>query len=238
MIQLYMDQSPHAWKVSVCLEELALPYELHHLRMALGEQKKPEYLAISPAGIVPAIVDTDVDAGTHTEASHLVVIESGAILIYLAEKTGRLLPKQPAPRTRVIQWLMFHTANIGPSQGSADVLDYEVDFEVPKAIEYFLGRTRGFYAVLDAELEKHEYIAGDEFSIADIANWTYVGTHEWVGLRLDAYPHLERWLGTMAKRPACCRGLNVPVKLDPDAMPDGFEKYRRYIEVVRSMTER
>jgi GST-like protein len=240
MIKLYTDQSPHAWKVSVCLEELELPYELHHLRIALGEQKKPEYLAISPAGIIPAIVDTDVASGVGSDSGDpgLVVIESGAILIYLAEKTGRLLPTEPAARSRVIQWLMFHTANIGPSQGSADVLDYEVDFEVPKAIEYFLGRTRGFYAVLDAELEKHEYIAGDDFSIADIANWTYVGTHEWVGLTLDAYPNLERWLSTMAKRPACCRGLNVPVKLDPESMPEGFEKYRRYIEVVRSMTER
>lgn len=236
MIQLYMDQSPHAWKVSVCLEELGLPYELHHLRMALGEQKKPEYLAISPAGIVPAIVDTEVEAAS--DPGGLVVIESGAILIYLAEKTGRLLPNEVAARSRVIQWLMFHTANIGPSQGSADVLDYEVDFEVPEAIGYFLERTRGFYAVLDAELERHEYIAGDDFSIADIANWTYVGTHEWVGLTLDAYPNLDRWLGTMAKRPACCRGLNVPVELNPEAMPQGFEKYRRYIEIVRSMTER
>ena len=240
MIHLYTDQSPHAWKVSVCLEELALPYELHHLRMSLGEQKSPEYLAISPAGIIPAIRDTDVASGLPGEDgdSGLVVIESGAILIYLAEKTGRLLPVEPAARSRVIQWLMFHTANIGPSQGSADVLDYEVDFEVPEAIEYFLGRTRGFYSVLEAELSKHEFIAGDDFSIADIANWTYVGTHEWVGLSLDAYPNLERWLGTMAKRPACCRGLNVPVKLDPESMPEGFEKYRRYIEIVRSMTER
>ena len=229
-----MDQSPHAWKVSVCLEELELPYELHYLRMALGEQKKPEYLAISPNGVVPAIVDDEIDTGE----GGLVVIESGAILIYLAEKTGRLLPTETIARSRVIQWLMFHTANIGPSQGSADVLDYEVDFEVPKAIEYFLDRTRGFYAVLDGELARHEYLAGDEFSIADIANWTYVGTHEWVGLSLDAYPNLRRWLSTMAKRPACRRGLNVPTKLDPDSMLEGFEKYRRYIEIVRSMLER
>ncbi len=148
MIQLYMDQSPHAWKVSVCLEELELPYELHHLRMALGEQKKPEYLAISPAGLVPAIVDQ--------EEGDLAIIESGAILLYLAEKTGRLLPSETVARSRVVQWLMFHTANIGPSQGAADVLDYEVDFEVPEAIEYFRKRTMGLYAVLDAQLANHD----------------------------------------------------------------------------------
>jgi glutathione S-transferase len=198
--------------------------------MALGEQKKPEYLRISPAGVVPTIVDE--------EAGDLAVIESGAILIYLAEKTGRLLPSETAARSRVIQWLMFHTANIGPSQGAADVLDYEVDFEVPEAIEYFRNRTLGFYAVLDAQLAKHEYLAGAEFSIADIANWTYVGTHEWVGLTLDDFPNLERWLATMAKRPGCRRGLNVPIELDPESMLEGFEKYRRYIEIVRSMLER
>ena len=229
MIQLYMDQSPHAWKVSVALEELELPYTLHHIRMSLQEQKTPEYLAISPWGVVPAIVDDEEDG--------LAVIESGAILIYLAEKAGRLLPREPRPRAGVLQWLMFHTANVGPSQGAMDVLDYEFDKEVPDAIEFFRERTLGLYAVLDRQLSDHEYLAGD-FSIADIANWTYIGTCEWVGLTLDDFPNLERWLGTMAKRPACRRGLNVPTPLAPEKMPEGFEKYRRYIEIVKSMLDR
>jgi glutathione S-transferase len=229
MIQLYIDQSPHAWKVSVALEELELPYELHHVHMALQEQKRPEYLEISPWGVVPAIVDTD--------EGDFALTESGAILIYLAEKTGRLLPQATRPRYQVLQWVMFHTANIGPSQGAADILDYEFEKDVPDAIEFFRKRTLGMYAVLDEQLEGKEYIAG-AFSIADIANWTYIGTHEWVGLSIDAYPNLQRWLSTMAKRPGCRRGLNVPVALEPEKMPAGFDKYRRYIEIVRSMLER
>ncbi len=229
MIQLYTDQSPHAWKVSVALEELELPYELHHVRMAMKEQKRPEYLAISPAGVVPTIVDP--------EAGGLAVIESGAILIYLAEKTGRLLPREVRERSEVIQWLMFHTANIGPSQGAADVLQYEVPRPIPEAVGFFLERTRGLYAVLERRLEGREYLVG-EFSIADIANWTYVGTSEWVGIGLEPYPNLRRWLASMARRPGCRRGLNVPIALDPDAVPEGFEKYRRYIEIVKSMLDR
>ena len=229
MIRLYTDQSPHAWKASVALEELELPYELHHVRMARREQKRPEYLAISPAGVVPAIVDG--------EAGDLAVIESGAILIYLAEKTGRLLPREARARSEVIQWLMFHTANVGPIQGAADVLQYEVPKPIPEAVAYFRERTLGLYAVLEQRLEGREYLAG-EFSIADIANWTYVGTSEWVGIGLGPFPRLRRWLASMARRPGCRRGLNVPVPLDPDAVPAGFEKYRRYIEIVKSMLDR
>ena len=229
MIRLYMDQSPHAWKVSVALEELELPYELHHVRMSHREQKRPEYLAISPWGVVPAIVDT--------EAGDLAVIESGAILVYLAEKTGRLLPTDPRTRSQVFQWVFFHTANVGPSQGAADVLQYEVPEPIPAAVDFFLKRTLGMYAVLERRLRDHEWLAG-EFSIADIANWTYVGTAAWVGIDLAPYPNLARWLGGMARRPGCRRGLDVPVPLDPDRIPVGFEKYRRYIEIVKSMLER
>jgi len=229
VIQLYMDQSPHAWKVSVALEELGLPYQVHHVRMARKEQKRPEYLAISPWGVVPTIVDED--------EGNLALIESGAILIYLAEKAGRLLPATRRERAQVLQWLIFHTANIGPSQGAADVLHYEVPKPIPEAVAYFRERTLGLYEVLDRQLAEREYLAG-EFSIADIANWTYVGTSEWVGINLDRFPNLERWLGTLAKRPGCRRGLNQPVALDPDAVPAGFEKYRRYIEIVKSMLER
>ena len=154
--------------------------ELHRVRMSLQEQKRPEFLEISPWGVVPASVDTD--------EADLAIIESGAILIHLAGKTGRLLPTELRQRSQVIQWLMFHTANIGPTQSSADPLT--------------------------------------------------IGTCEWVGLSLDAFPNLERWLSSMAKRPACRRGLNLPIPLEPEKMPAGYEKYRRYIETVRSMLDR
>jgi glutathione S-transferase len=229
VIQLYTDQSPHAWKVSVALEELALPYRVHHVRMSHREQKRPEYLAISPWGVVPAIVDDD-EGG-------LALSESGAILIYLAEKAGRLLPTERRARAEVLQWTIFHTANIGPSQGAADVLQYEVPEPIWDGVAFFLERTRGLYAVLEQRLEGREWLAGG-FSIADVANWTYVGTAEWVGLSLDPYPNLRAWLSRMAKRPGCRRGLNVPIPLDPDAMPPGFEKYRRYVEIVKSMLDR
>jgi glutathione S-transferase len=197
--------------------------------MSHGEQKRPEYLAISPLGVVPAIVDE--------ERGDLAVFESGAILVYLAEKAGRLLPTEARARSQVFQWVFFHTANVGPSQGAADVLQYEVPEPIPAAVDFFLKRTLGMYAVLDRRLSDHEWLAGG-FSIADIANWTYVGTAEWVGIDLAPYPNLVRWLGSMAKRPGCRRGLEVPVPLDPERMPAGFEKYRRYIEIVKSMLER
>jgi glutathione S-transferase len=229
VIQLYTDQSPHAWKVSVALEELELPYRAHHVRMSHGEQKRPEYLAISPWGVVPAIVDED--------RGGLAVIESGAILVYLAEKAGKLLPTEPRARAQVLQWVFFHTANVGPSQGAVDVLQYEVPEPMWDAVAFFMKRTLGLYSVLDRQLAEREWLAG-EFSIADIANWTYIGTAEWVGIDLAPYPNLVRWLGSMAKRPGCRRGLDVPVRLDPDSMPVGFEKYRRYIQTVKSMLDR
>ena len=133
--------------------------------------------------------------------------------------------------------LFRSTANVGPSQGAADVLQYEVPKPMPEAVAHFRERTLGLYSVLERRLEGREYLAG-EFSIADIANWTYVGTSEWVGIGLEPFPRLRRWLGSMARRPGCRRGLNVPIPLDPAAVPAGFEKYRRYIEIVKSMLDR
>ncbi len=231
MIQLYTDMSPHAWKAPIALEEMDLPYEVNHVSLATGATKSPEYRKISPWGVVPTIVDEDED--------DLVVIESGAILIYLAEKSGKLLPTSVRERTRVLQWLMFHTANMGPAQSTMDLLTYEVEEPIVEAVEYYRKRALGMYEVFDQQLAQNEYVAG-EFSIADIAHWIYVGTHEWVGLDIDPFPNVKRWLSTMASRPGCRRGLDVPTPVSPDLVPPGeeFEKYRRYLEIVASMKTR
>jgi glutathione S-transferase len=223
--------SPHAWKVPIALEEMSLPYQVNHISLAVGAQKSPDYLKISPWGVVPTIVDEEVD--------DLVVIESGAILIYLAEKSGKLLPTSLAERSQVLQWLMFHTANMGPAQSVMDLLTYEIEKPIPEAVEFYRQRALGMYAVFDRQLAEHEYVAG-QFSIADIAHWVYVGTHEWVGLAIDAFPNVERWLSTMAGRPGCCRGLDVPAPVTPDLLPAGeeFAKYRRYLEIVAAMKTR
>lgn len=231
MIQLYTDMSPHAWKVPIALEEMELPYEVNHISIGAGAQKSPDYLKISPWGVVPTIVDQEV--------GDLVVIESGAILIYLAEKSGKLLPTSIPERSAVLQWLMFHTANMGPAQSVMDLLTYEIEEPIPQAVEFYRQRALTMYEVFDKQLSENEYVAG-EFSIADIAHWVYVGTHEWVGLNIDAFPNVERWLTTMGNRPGCCRGLDVPTPVSPDLVPEGeeFKKYRRYLEIVASMKRR
>jgi glutathione S-transferase len=221
--------SPHAWKAPIALEEMGLPYAVNHISLAAGAQKSPEYLKISPWGVVPTIVDE--------EEGNLVVIESGAILIYLAEKSGKLLPTSVAERSQVLQWLMFHTANIGPAQSVMDLLTYEIDKPIPEAVEFYKQRALVMYGVLDRQLADKEYVAGD-FSIADIAHWPYIGTHEWVGLSVEEFPNIQRWLTNMANRPACCRGLDVPAPIRPEMLPEGFEKYRRYLEIVASMKAR
>jgi GSH-dependent disulfide-bond oxidoreductase len=207
MIDLYTAPTPNGWKVSIALEELGLPYALHVVDLGKNEQKRPEYLKINPNGRIPAIVDRDED--------DFAVFESGAILVYLAEKTGRLMPKDPRGRSTVIQWLMFQMAGVGPMQGQAHVFLHYFPERLPSAIERYQKETRRLYGVLDARLEGRDYLAG-EFSIADIAHWPWVLAHEWAGVSIDELPNLRRWEETLASRPACQRGIKVPPRADPD----------------------
>src|SRR3989344_2635092 len=201
MIDLYTAATPNGHKASIALEELQLPYTVQALSFDKQEQKAAAFLKINPNGRIPAIVDRAND--------DFAVFESGAILLYLAEKTGQLLPSDAKGRSRVIQWLMFQMGGVGPMQGQANVFFRYFPEKLQGAIDRYQHETRRLYEVLDGQLARHEYLAGD-YSIADIATFPWVKVHEWAGVSLDGLEHLQRWLAAIAQRPAVQRGLNVP----------------------------
>jgi GST-like protein len=206
MIDLYTAETPNGWKISIALEEMQLPYEVHALKLSKREQKEPAYLAINPNGRIPAIVDRDND--------NFAVFESGAILIYLAERTGKFLPAEEKARSRVIQWLMFQMAGIGPMMGQANVFYRYAPEKIPYAIDRYQREVRRLFEVLDGQLAKNEYIAGDAYTIADIATFPWVKGYDWSGVSIDGLSHLQRWLESVRARPAVQRGLEVPAPLD------------------------
>lgn len=211
MIDLYTAATPNGWKASIALEELALPYTVHALNLGKLEQKEPWFLAINPNGRIPAIVDR--------ANGDFAVFESGAILIYLAEKTGRLLPADPKARSVALQWLMFQMGGVGPMQGQANVFFRYAPEKIQYAIDRYQNETKRLYGVLDGRLRDHEYLAG-EYSIADIATWPWVSIHAWAGVDISDLPHLSRWLEAVGKRPAVQKGRAVPAALDPSATRD------------------
>ncbi|MDO9322851.1 MAG: glutathione binding-like protein, partial [Pseudomonas sp.] len=180
---------------------LGLPYEVHALRFDQQEQKAADYLKINPNGRIPAIIDRDMD--------NFAVFESGAILLYLAEKTGQLMPSDVKGRSQVIQWLMFQMGGVGPMQGQANVFFRYYPEKLQGPIERYQHETRRLYEVLDRRLAEVEYLAGD-YSIADIATYPWVRVHDWAGVAVDGLSHLQRWMAALAERPAVQRGLLVP----------------------------
>ena len=225
MIDLYTAATPNGHKVSIALEELGLPYTVHKVHLAELEQRQPWFLKLNPNGRIPVIVDH--------EAGDFVVFESGAILIWLAEKTGRLMPADPRGRSLVIQWLMFQMGGIGPMMGQANVFYRYFPEKIAPAIDRYQGEVRRLFGVLDGRLADHEYLAGD-YSIADIANWAWVRTHKWSGVSIEGLPHLERWIDQLAARPACQRGIEIPPR--PARTEDG-ESARKFAEAARRMVE-
>ena len=227
MIDLYSAATPNGHKVSIALEELSLPYTLRTLDLSAREQKEPWFLKINPNGRIPAIVDRD--------EGDFAVFESGAILIYLAEKTGRLMPADPKGRSRVLQWLMFQMGGIGPMMGQANVFFRYFPEKIQPAIDRYQGESRRLFRVLDHHLAAHEFLAGD-YSIADIANWAWVRTHHWSGVEVDDLPHLRRWRDQIRARPAVARGITIPPS-ERDLEQDLDEKTAQFAEEVRSMLE-
>ncbi|MDD0843667.1 glutathione S-transferase family protein [Pseudomonas sp. Gutcm_11s] len=205
MIDLYTAATPNGHKVSIALEEMGLPYQVHALSFDKKEQKTPEFLRINPNGRIPAIVDDG-----------FAVFESGAILIYLAEKTGKLLPNDVKGRSLAIQWLMFQMGGVGPMQGQANVFFRYFPEKLQGAIDRYQHETRRLYEVLDSRLGEAEYLAGD-YSIADIATYPWVRIHDWAGVSVDGLEHLQRWMAALSVRPAVQRGLEVPVRPQDDA---------------------
>jgi GST-like protein len=209
MITLYTSATPNGWKASITLEELGLDYDVHHIQMDKKEQKEDWYLKLNPNGRIPTIVDHDND--------DFAVFESGAIMIYLAEKTGRLMPADPKGRSLVIQWLMFQMGGIGPMMGQANVFYRYAPEKIPYAINRYHREVRRLLEVLDTRLADNRYLAGD-YSIADIASWSWVYGYKWSGVTIDGLPHLERWLLDIGERPAVVRGMDVPEHVDLDEM--------------------
>lgn len=205
MIDLYTAATPNGWKASVTLEELALPYEVHAVNLAKNEQKEPWFLAINPNGRIPAIVDRAL--------GNLAIFESGAIMIHCAEKAGRLLPTDAAGRARVLSWLMFQMGGIGPMMGQANVFFRYFPEKIQPVIDRYQNESRRLFTVLDRRLGESEWLA-DDFSIADIANWCWVRTYKWSGVPVEGLANLRRWLDAMKERPACRRGVEIPVKIE------------------------
>ena len=218
MIELYTAPTPNGWKASIMLEELGLPYEVRAINLLSGEQKEPWYLRLNPNGRIPTIVDRD--------AGDFAVFESGAILVYLAEKTGKLLPKDAKGRSVALQWLMFQMGGIGPMQGQANVFFRYAPEKIDYAINRYQEETARLYRVLDQRLADTEYLAGD-YSIADVATWPWVRIHDWAGVSVDGMPHLQRWIAAIAERPAVQKGVDVPGQLDPEVQRIWIEKFRR-----------
>jgi len=204
MIDLYTWSTPNGRKISIMLEELALPYKVYPVNIGKGEQFAPEYVAINPNSKIPAIVDPDGPDG-----SPIRMMESGAILIYLAGKTGRLLPQSVRERYAALEWLMFQMGGIGPIFGQVHHFLRAAKEPVPYAIERYTRETRRLYGVLNARLEGREYLA-DGYSIADIATYPWVARYEWHKTRLEEFPHVKRWFDAISARPAVQRGMKVP----------------------------
>jgi GST-like protein len=204
MIDLYTWTTPNGRKVSIMLEETGLPYAVHPINIGQGDQFRPEFVAINPNGKIPAIVDPDGPDG-----KPYAMMESGAILIYLAGKTGKLLPASTRGKYDALQWLMFQMGGVGPMFGQVHHFLRAAKEQVPYAIQRYTTETRRLYAVLDGRLKEREYLA-DEYSVADIATYPWVARYEWHKTNLDDYPNVKRWFEAISARPAVQRGMKVP----------------------------
>ena len=201
MIELYTSATPNGQKIHIMLEETGLPYRLHWVDLRKGEQFDPEFLKISPNNKIPVILDRDGPGG-----EPFSVFESGAILIYLAEKTGKFLPAEPRARTRVLEWLMFQVGGVGPMLGQAHHFRAYAREKIPYAIERYTNEGARIYRVLDKRLSEQEYLAGD-YSIADMAVFPWIRLHERQGQDMADHPHLSRWFGAIEARPAVAKDM-------------------------------
>lgn len=207
-IDLHYWPTPNGWKVSIFMEETGLPYDLVPVDIGAGDQFEEDFLAISPNNKMPAIVDPDGPGG-----EPMSLAESGAILIYLSEKTGRFFPQAPRERYLTLQWLMFQMGHIGPMLGQAHHFRGYAPEKIPYAIERYTNEATRLYGVLDRRLGEAEYLVGDEYTISDVAVYPWLVSHERQGQSMDDFPNLKRWFETVGQRPAVQRGLDVGKEL-------------------------
>jgi GST-like protein len=219
MIDLYTWTTPNGYKVSIALEELGLAYRALPVNIGRGEQFEPSFLAISPNNRIPAIVDHDGPSPAKAGGAPLALFESGAILIYLAEKAGRLLPEAPAARYTALQWLMFQMAGVGPMLGQAHHFRNYAPEKIPYAVDRYTNEAKRLYGVLDKRLGEAEFLAG-EYSIADIATYPWLRAPDRQGVAIAEFPNVARWCAAIEARPAVVRGLAVPPAAPPAPMDD------------------
>ena len=204
MIDLYTWATPNGRKISIMLEECGLPYNVHPINISKNEQFAPDFLKISPNNKIPALVDSDGPGG-----KSFSVFESGAILWYLAEKTGKFLPPDPIGRSVTLQWLMFQMGGLGPMLGQAHHFRRFAPEQIPYAVKRYTDETARLYGVVDKRLAEAPYLAGD-YSIADMASYPWIARHEWQGQKLEDYPNLKRWFDALSARPAVQKGMAIP----------------------------
>ena len=226
MIELYTAPTPNGHKVSCTLEALGMDYKAILVNLSEGEQKKPDFLKISPNGRIPAIVDT---------SNNLSIFESGAIMIYLADKANKLISTNPEKRAKVLEWLMFQMGGIGPMMGQANVFFRYFPEKIQPAIDRYQNEGRRLFEVLDTHLKDNEWLA-EEFSIADIANWCWVRTHKWSGINVDGLDHLDRWIKAMYEQPGMVKGIEVPIKIE--SMLDDDEKAKEFAKNAEKMVKK
>ena len=221
MIDFFTAGTPNGYKVAIMLEECGLPYTAHIMNLSALEQKQPAFTAINPNGRIPAIIDHD--------EGDFPVFESGAILIYLAEKVGRLIPTDRLGRSRITQWVVWQMAGLGPMMGQLNVFRHYFPERLPVVVDRYSRESYRLFGVLEGQLASHAYVAGDEYSIADIACWPWVLAHGWSELSLADYPALKRWFELVGERPAVKRGLLVP----PAALPKDDKHYAEVVKETR-----
>lgn len=217
MIELLTAATPNGHKISITLEELGLDYKVTAIDLGQLDQKEPNFLTINPNGRIPAIIDHD--------NQNFSVFESGAIMKYLAEKTGKLMPADLKGKSLVTQWLMFQMGGLGPMMGQANVFYRYAEQKIDYAIQRYQKEGLRLLTVLNTQLGKNEYLAGD-YSIADIANYSWARTHEWSGIDINGLDHLQRWITKVGERPAVQKGLLVPVKLELTDDQDSEKKIK------------
>jgi GST-like protein len=205
MIDLYTWSTPNGRKISIMLEECALAYTVRPIDISKNEQFASEFVAINPNSKIPAIVDHEGAQGTP-----LVLFESGAILIYLAEKVGRFLPAEPSARYQTLQWLMFQMGGVGPTFGQAHHFMRAAKEVVPYGIERYGREAVRLYGVINERLGKTAYLAGAEYSIADIATFPWIARHDWHRVDLSTFPNVARWFAEIGARPAVVKGMSIP----------------------------
>ncbi|WP_438867982.1 glutathione S-transferase N-terminal domain-containing protein [Pseudomonas sp. L1(2025)] len=211
MIDLYYWTTPNGHKVSLFLEEAGLPYKVHPINIGQGDQFKPDFLKIAPNNRIPAIVDhSPADGG-----APISLFESGAILLYLAEKTGQFIPKDLRGRQEALQWLFWQMGGLGPMAGQNHHFSQFAPEKIPYAIKRYVDETARLYGVLDRRLADRAFVAGEDYSIADMAIYPWIVSHKWQSQRLEDFPHVQRWFNSIKERPATVRAYELVQKVNP-----------------------